>query len=230
MAHVAPAEPLARPRRRFPQARARATYEALLAAAQEVFARKGFDETQSPDIAAEAGVSVGTFYRYFSDKRQAFVEMIGDHLAAAHADVMARLTPDRFRGSDRRAAIDTALDVLFQHMHRLPQLEAVYLAMSLRDPDVARLRAEFEALGCEALASLIALLIPKEVVPDPRAAAYVIHHATLEIAISRVVRAEPEFSVEDGAVRAALRELLHRYLFPEGATARGPRRRRRRAT
>src|SRR5688572_26587608 len=90
------------PQRDFPQARARATYEALLAAARETFARKGFDQAQTPDIAAAAGVSVGTFYRYFTDKRQAFIEMIAHHLAEAHADVMARLTPERFLGEEGR--------------------------------------------------------------------------------------------------------------------------------
>src|SRR5436309_2776403 len=122
--------------RTFPQARARATYEKLLGAARAVFSRKGFDETQALDVANAAGVAVCTFYRYFDDRRQAFVEMIAHHLAAAHAELMAKLTPDRFpAGDDPHAAIMAVLDVVFAHVRRFPQLEAVYLNMSLRDPE-----------------------------------------------------------------------------------------------
>ena len=202
-------------RRKFPQARAHATYEALLAAARRVFAEKGFDETQSPDIAAAAGVSVGTFYRYFTDKRQAFVEMIGNHLAEAHADVMARLEPARFAGADHREAIETVLDVLFAHVRRFPELESVYLGMSLRDPDVAKMRAKFEALACESLAGLIELVIPRDVAPDARAAAWVIHYAALEVAVAVAIRSSPLFEIDEVAVKSALGDMLNRYLFPE---------------
>lgn len=201
-------------RRQFPQARARATYQALLAAAQRVFADKGFDEAQSPDIAAAAGVSVGTFYRYFTDKRQAFVEMIGHHLAEAHADVMGRLDPSLFAGADRRDAIDAVLDVLFAHVRRFPELETVYRGMSLRDPEVAEMRAGFEALACDSLAKLIELVIPREVAPDARAAAFVIHCSSLEVAVAMAVRRAPLFAVDEAAVKAALAEMLERYLFP----------------
>ncbi len=205
--------------RHFPQARGRATYEKLLAASRAVFARKGFDEAQSTDIAAEAGASVGTFYRYFDDKRQAFVEMIAHHLEEAHAEVMEKLTPQRFAGvADRRGAIDVALDVLFAHVRRFPELEGVYLAMSLRDPEVAELRAQYEALGCDELARLVELLIPREVVPDPRAAAFVIHYAVVEAAMALAVRRTP-FPVAEAAVKAALGDLLYRYLFAPSEAA-----------
>src|SRR6185295_18273977 len=97
------------------------------------------------DIAARAGVSVGTFYRYFDDKRQVFIEMLRLHLREVHARVMEKLTPDRFRDANasdeaRKAAIDVALDVLFAQVRRLPELEHVYLEMSLRDPEVAAIR------------------------------------------------------------------------------------------
>jgi hypothetical protein len=54
------------PRRTFAQKRARKTYDALIEAAFAVFGDKGYEDAQTPDIASAAGVSVGTFYRYFS--------------------------------------------------------------------------------------------------------------------------------------------------------------------
>lgn len=200
--------------RSFPQARARATYEALLEAARAIFADRGYDAAQTPDIAQRAGVSVGSFYRYFKDKRHVFVEMIGHHLAEAHGEVAAQLTADRFRTSDPRQAIDVALEVLFAHVRRYPELHRVYLAMSMRDDDVAALRARFEALGEALIAGLVEALVPRARIPDARAAAHVIQLAALEVALGQAgLRGAGGRPRTDVAVRVALREMIHRYVF-----------------
>lgn len=58
------------------QKRSIRTRERLLEAARRYFAERGYRETQSGDIAQAAGVSVGTFYEYFSDKRTAYLVVI----------------------------------------------------------------------------------------------------------------------------------------------------------
>jgi len=55
------------------QARSRATRERLLAAAEKVFADKGYDGAKLSDIAEEAGVSVGAVYFRFKDKDALFL-------------------------------------------------------------------------------------------------------------------------------------------------------------
>lgn len=54
------------------QERSRVTRERLLAAAEKVFAEKGYDGAKLADIAAEAGVSVGAVYFRFKDKDTLF--------------------------------------------------------------------------------------------------------------------------------------------------------------
>jgi AcrR family transcriptional regulator len=203
------------PQRAFKQRRAAATYEALVAAAARVFARRGFEAAQTPEIAAEAGVSTGAFYRYFADKRAVFVEVVTQHLQQSHDEVMAKLTPERFSAhGGERAAIDLVIDVLFDRVKRDAALERVYLAMSYQDPDVMRLRAEYEGRGCAALAQLIAQVVPREVVPDPLAAARVIGITAVEVAADRAgLRPRAGQGGSDGDVKAALREMLYRYLF-----------------
>src|SRR4051812_32420004 len=92
----------------FPQERARRTYEALITAATKAFTAEGYDATGTPDIARRARVSVGTFYRYFDDKKQVFVEVSRRHLAAGYQQIMDKLTPERFVGKARRATIAEA--------------------------------------------------------------------------------------------------------------------------
>lgn len=215
--------------RQFPQARARQTWLALLDAARELFAERGFDGAQTPDIAARAGVSTGSFYRYFADKRAIFVEMIRRHLAEIHDDVIARLEPARFeRLGDHRALIDEALAALFDHVGRYPGLERVCLEMALRDPEVGELRRVFEERAQAALAALIAEVVPREVVPDARAAACVVHHAALGVALAEAHGIHPggKRRISVRAARTELREMFHRYLFPHAPAAHPSRERR----
>jgi AcrR family transcriptional regulator len=54
------------------------TREALLAAAYDVFTTQGYQATSVNDIAAAAGVSVGTFYQYFRDRAGIMAALVGD--------------------------------------------------------------------------------------------------------------------------------------------------------
>jgi AcrR family transcriptional regulator len=204
--------------RRFKQARAERTYEALLAAAGEIFAEVGYDGAQTPDIARRAGVSTGAFYRYFDDKRQAFLEVVTRRLEQATTEVLAELKPERFRPTSQageRRAIELVLDVLFDQIRRDAPFERVLLEMSLRDPEVMAIRARFDALGLGILTQMIEDIIPRRVVPNARAAALVIHSAALEIGAERAgLSTARGAGLRDAEVREALREMIHRYLYP----------------
>jgi AcrR family transcriptional regulator len=204
------------PEREFKQVRAAQTYERLLDAAQVVFARRGFEGAQTPEIAREAGVSTGALYRYFEDKRQLFIEMIARNLKRAYDDIVAKLEPALFQTHDRRQAIEVALEVLFAHVQKDAELDRVYLAMSLADPAVEKLRVEWERSGLEAVTALITALVPRSVVPHPRAAAVVVQVAAMEVAAERAgLRPRLDGALPDAEVKAALREMIARYLFPE---------------
>ncbi len=200
--------------RRFPQERARRTFEALLCAASELFLEKGFDATQTPDIAARAGVSVGTFYRYFADKREVYLEDLRRNLLAAYREVMGRLTPERFIGKGSRATIDETLAALLGTVTRFPQMQRVFLEMSLRDPDVAALKRAVDLAGQTALTQLIAAVCAPERVPDPEATAFIIYTAVVECAHALAGnRGEPLLELERG--RRDLARVLYRLLFDD---------------
>lgn len=213
-----PSAPPTRGTRDFAQKRARATHAALIEASAKVFSELGFDAAQTPDIARAAGVSVGTFYRYFADKRQAFIEMIDAHLAQAYQQVMAEMTVEAFASTgiaSRRAAVDRVMDILFANAATHPDLHRVFLGMSLRDDEVARIRTEYERRGREALAALIAQIVPRDRIADPIAAAEVIQIASQEVAIATVGGrdASPKSESARRALREELASMLTRYAF-----------------
>lgn len=65
-----------KPRKRPAQARSRATVAALLEAGAQVLERDGLDGFNTNRVAARAGVSVGSLYQYFPNKRALLVALI----------------------------------------------------------------------------------------------------------------------------------------------------------
>ncbi|GHH96855.1 TetR/AcrR family transcriptional regulator [Neobacillus kokaensis] len=62
------------------QERAQQKRKALLESGQILFAAKGYEQTTAKEIAAHAKVATGTFYRYFSDKRQLLMALLEDEI------------------------------------------------------------------------------------------------------------------------------------------------------
>lgn len=62
------------------QVRSQHKKHALFESGQQLFAEKGYDHTTTKDIASHAGVSIGTFYRYFEDKRQLLLAIINERI------------------------------------------------------------------------------------------------------------------------------------------------------
>jgi AcrR family transcriptional regulator len=65
----------------------------ILAAARRCFARDGFHQTAMPDIAREAGVSVGAPYRYFASKEELILELAGEAFTAIFEPMVATAQP-----------------------------------------------------------------------------------------------------------------------------------------
>ena len=84
----------------------------IMAAAKEVFARKGFHDTTIADIAKQAGLAYGSIYWYFDSKDELFHALMAveedalrSHLAAAVAAL---------QGTDGAAPFRTAVQATFE--------------------------------------------------------------------------------------------------------------------
>jgi AcrR family transcriptional regulator len=197
----------------FRQERSRRSYQALLDAAEVLFGSQGYDAVGTPEIAEKAGVSVGTFYRYFEDKHEVYLEIMRRDLATAYRDTIERLTPDHFVGKARHETISAGCAVLFDHVLSKPQLTRSFMEMSLRDPDVAELRRAFEHLSVQRLKELIEGITTRASVPDPEAFAYILYGSAMQCAYGLAVHLVPS-SMDRSRAHAALTAFIERALFP----------------
>ena len=195
----------------FRQERSRRSYEGLLSAAEELFAAHGYDAIGTPEIAQKAGVSVGTFYRYFDDKHEVYLEITRRMMVTAYKETIERLRPEQFVGRAHETISD-ACAILFDHVLSRPQLTRSFMEMSLRDANVAELRRAFEQLGCQRLAALIEVVTTRDNVPDPEAFAYVLYGAAMQCAYGLAVHLVPP-TVDRERARAALTAFIERALF-----------------
>ncbi len=65
------------------QVRSRKRYDAILDAAAQVFAERGFEEATTQEIAERAHTSIGSLYRFFANKPALFRAMVERYAARA---------------------------------------------------------------------------------------------------------------------------------------------------
>ncbi|HJO24379.1 MAG: TetR/AcrR family transcriptional regulator [Myxococcota bacterium] len=90
------------------QPRAEKTRNAILAAAEELFAERGFDATRLEDIAERVGIRRASIVYYFKEKREVYDAIIADVLHGLHGTLEQALTPRPAKPLDRVEAIVAA--------------------------------------------------------------------------------------------------------------------------
>jgi AcrR family transcriptional regulator len=115
----------------------------ILTAAEACFVRNGFHRTTMQDLAREAAMTAGNFYRYFASK-----EALVLGLADRERQRGARLVEEMDRSGNRRAALHGILSEYFSSITR----EAAVLRLDLwseatRNPAIAAIaeRSEHES-------------------------------------------------------------------------------------
>jgi AcrR family transcriptional regulator len=108
----------------------------IIETALTVFSQKGFFNTSSNEIAAEAGIPIGSFYAYFKDKKQLFLAVMDYY----NELILNKIKPvDMFSGEDIRQSLTELIKNLLK-AHRIhPEFHQEIMAMYLADADVREL-------------------------------------------------------------------------------------------
>jgi AcrR family transcriptional regulator len=122
------------------KARAEQTEAALKEAGRRVFARSGYLDAKITDIAAEAGRSVGSFYKHFAGKDELLQALLSDWIAQAGEELAGH---DAGSDLSEEPALRARVDA-YWHTYRahLPEIRALEQAAHV-DPAFARQLAQF---------------------------------------------------------------------------------------
>lgn len=131
------------PRKKPAQPRATATVDVILEAAADILERHGLEGYTTNEIAARAGVSIGSLYQYFPNKDAVTIALIEREMAGMVDEVVAALalTPTRralqeairaaVRNQVRRPQLARMLD--FEEFRLAPLMPTYRGAMVIRD-------------------------------------------------------------------------------------------------
>ena len=99
----------------------------LVEAAEQLFIRKGFDDTSVDEISETAGYSRGAFYSNFHDKDQVFLAVINRHRGAA-----LEVLDDTFQQISEREGRIVAVREWFSNQWRRKNLVVLQMEFSRR--------------------------------------------------------------------------------------------------
>lgn len=200
-------DPAHRPRKEPRQERSRATVDAILTAAAEVFERSGYDRTTTDAIAERAGVSVGTLYQYFPTKDALLRKLVERHIAA----IVRALTPV-ILGSDASTDLTTFLSSLTQRYfavrRKAPRLFQVLYEQAPIPENLQERVLEAEAAGRTGVANY--LRTAPEVARDPDLGAAMVMVTIEALTVRLIIYPPPGCDVEalQGETVAMLRGYL----------------------
>lgn len=196
-----PVEPLdaADPEARSPNA------ERILAAAEECFARYGFNKTSMEDIARTAGLSRRSVYRHFPDKAALFNEV-----AAARARIFLE---EIVRRTAELEGLSAQIEEVARLTNRFVREDPISAALRLADPDsLARMvSTEARELISMAMDAIVPLIETARDTGEVRADLHVMRAAEWIARMVFSLSATPSvtFDIDDPEQTAAfIREFL----------------------
>jgi AcrR family transcriptional regulator len=115
------------------QARTDATRRKLLAAAEKIFARSGYEAARLEDIATMAGYTRGAFYANFESKEDIFFALLEDWISEKLRSITSLLA--RYETRKERAVALRQYYVEMAHDRRLVLFSLEYKLFAVRHPE-----------------------------------------------------------------------------------------------
>jgi AcrR family transcriptional regulator len=185
------------------------TKQRIMKAAFHLFARKGIHGTNAQEIVDRAGVSVGSFYSYFRNKKTLLLEMLEDYLDRHYAAIWKELNsfPVHDLGQDEIRAI---VENVFRAYDISPEFHRQTHALRYSDEDIKRVYDRERKRQIAQVQSLIEANMDRILVTDAYATALVIHNAVENVAhTAKFIGPESD----ENRLIDELVNMLLRYLF-----------------
>lgn len=194
------------------QARSRQTKEKIIQAAINLFQERGYEKTTSNDIASEAGVSVGSFYVYFTDKRQLLLTIFDRLSDELFKNIFDSMRAEHLFDSDLRRRIKQAVANTIIDKQKHSGLHRVICELVLKDAEFAARHKTVMERSIARLIELISLANKASLTweIDVEAAAFVVHRVVFDLSqdyVTGCVEFDQNRAIE------SLADMIYRFLF-----------------
>ncbi len=163
------------------QQRSIQTKNRITKAAFALFAQKGIHGTNSKEIVEKAGVSIGSFYSYFKNKKTLLLEILEDFLDQVYLTTwkdMEHFTINELGLNEVKFIIENVLKAY----DIAPTFHSQTHALRYSDPDINRVYERERSREVTQIRSLLESNKQRMQVSDQEAAAIVIHNAVESVA------------------------------------------------
>ena len=158
------------------------TKKRIIRAAINLFADKGIHGTNSKEIAEKSGVSIGSFYSYFKNKKSLLLEVLEDYIEKHFKMVWQALSRINIEKLDRNS-IKAIIQGAFKAYDIAPEFHRQTHALRYSDPDIKRIYDREREREIDQIQYIIEQNMERFTnVNDPQAIAMVIHNAVENVA------------------------------------------------
>lgn len=194
------------------QERSKQTREKIIQSAINLFQERGYEKTTSNDISAAAGVSVGSFYVYFTDKRQLLLTIFDRLSEELFKNIFDSMKPEHLFDEDLRPRIRRAVANAIVDKQKRSGLHRVICELVLKDDEFAARHKGVMERSIARLNELISLANKANLTweIDVEAAAFVVHRVVFDLSQDYVTGCA-EF--DQNRAIDALADMVYRFLF-----------------
>ena len=157
------------------------TRKRITKAASKLFSLKGIHGTNSKEIAEKAGVSIGSFYAYFKNKKQLLLEILEDFLDSVYQTIwkdMGTYAVDSLRPQDVKSIIEN----VFKAYDIAPLFLSQTHALRYSDPEINRIFERERQREIDQILKLMELNQTRLQFRDNYAAAVILQNAVESVA------------------------------------------------
>jgi AcrR family transcriptional regulator len=155
------------------QSRSVETFNSILEAAADLFEQRGYGQTTTHQIAAEAGVSVGALYRYFEDKQAVIKELYQRETSRLRQRVLEEINSAELVGQDIPVLVQSTLALAFSIYSERPGLRRVLSEQARKIPELVELRRSQEEQMHQTVRQILGVA-PGVRLPDLEVGAYLV--------------------------------------------------------
>jgi AcrR family transcriptional regulator len=184
------------------------TKNRILESGLKLFSQKGLQGTSSREIVADAGVAIGSFYSYFKDKRDLFIELLKTHRMNV-GNILNGYSSKTMPGENLTEFIKQLIQTVWEahgETHEIDQKAEILRSM---DPEIDAILKEQQEVNLNRLISLLRLIDDRLRVNNIEAAARLIGSI-----IRETFHANELLNPEDMRIMIdELSDMISRYLF-----------------